>query len=341
MSTAAIVILNWNGQHFLNRFLGEVVKKSNQEGVSVYVADNGSTDNSVAWIKENQPEVTLIEFEKNYGFTGGYNKALAQIDADYFILLNSDIEVTKGWVKHLIDKMDNNPNVGICMPKIRSYLSKPSNIFEYAGAAGGYIDLLGYPFCRGRILSNIEEDNGQYDHDSQIFWASGACMMVRSTLWRELGGLDESFFAHMEEIDFCWRAKLVGNQVWVFPGSVVYHVGGGTLPNNSPKKLFLNFRNNLLMLYKNLSPARLFPILFIRMLLDGAAAIVYILQGKFNFFISVIEAHVDFWKRVPKIERSKRVTNLQLNSVFKGSIIISFFISFMRLRFRDIEENIS
>ena len=281
MATIAVVILNWNGKHYLERFLPLLVKHSRIEGVSIVVADNGSTDGSADWTEFMHPSVRVIRFPENYGFTGGYNKALAQIEADYYILLNSDVEVTPNWIQELVAGFENNPSAGVAMPKILSAFDRES--FEYAGASGGFIDRLGYPFCRGRILSNIEKDKGQYNLDSQVFWASGAAMMVRSSLYHKLGGLDDNFFAHMEEIDFCWRAQLSGSEVWVFPSSVVYHVGGGTLPNNSPKKLYLNYRNNLLMLYKNLPQRRLRSVLFTSKLSDGLSAVLYLLQGKKSF----------------------------------------------------------
>ncbi len=315
----AIVILNWNGLHFLQAYLPVLCKNTPQTDAAVIIADNGSTDGSVAWLKENFPELKLISFDRNYGFTGGYNRALEHIEAEYFILLNSDIKVPEktenitgkdrsnfNWLQPLIDFMDSTPQAGICQPKILSE-QYPSR-FEYAGACGGFIDKYGFPFCRGRILSCIEQDKGQYDNPIQIFWASGACMMIRSSLWHKLGGLDDSFFAHMEEIDLCWRAKLLGYQVWAVPQSRVYHVGGGALPNNSPRKLYLNYRNNLLMLYKNLPPDNKRNILiFKRMCIDGLSSAIYILQGKTGYFKAVLKAHKDFRKMM----KSSTVTLLQ------------------------------
>lgn len=337
MSTTAIVILNWNGKHYLGKFLRELELKSDIPGVSIVIADNGSTDGSVEYLRSSHPNVRLIEFDKNYGFTGGYNKAFKELpETDYFLLLNSDIMVSEGWLEPLVKNMDSNPDVGICMPKIRSF-SEPKD-FEYAGACGGFIDSLGYPFCRGRILSKIETDNRQYDNAREIFWASGAALMIRSELFKALGGLDESFFAHMEEIDLCWRAKLAKWQVWVYPESVVYHVGGGTLPNNSPRKLYLNYRNNLLMLYKNLPHRTLYFILIIRMILDGLSAVVYLMQGKGKYFLSVLNAHRDFWSMMRKIERNS--SSERISCVFRGSIIFSFFCSRLKLRFSNIEKDI-
>ena len=339
LSTTAIVILNWNGQHYLDRFLPSVIRRSYYTGVSVVVADNGSTDGSVEWLKEKYPKVRIVELDQNYGFTGGYNRALKEIEADYYILLNSDIEVTEGWVEPLIKGMDSHPEIGICMPKIRSHFEK--ELFEYAGACGGFIDLLGYPFCGGRILSNIEKDNNQYDFDREIFWASGAALMIRASLYQSLGGLDVRFFAHMEEIDMCWRAKLLGHKVWIFTDSVVYHVGGGTLPNDSPRKLYFNYRNNLLMLYKNLPISTLWIILPVRLIADGISALVYLLWGKVRLFNSVLKAHLHFWRMLPKTVRSERKIAGGVSCIFTNSIVLVFFLSAKRLRFIDIEEYIS
>lgn len=349
---AAVVILNWNGVDFLKKYLPVLIENTPENKGIIYVADNGSTDGSVNMLKENFPNVNLIEFDRNYGFTGGYNRALAQIDTEFYVLLNSDIRVSTNWLDALIDFMDNTPEAGICMPKILSetrhqeiinaagnlYVST-KEVFEYAGACGGFIDKFGYPFCRGRILSHVEEDNGQYNNPIEIFWASGACMIIRSCIYKQLGGLDEKFFAHMEEIDFCWRAKLLGHHVWVVPQSTVYHVGGGTLPNNSPRKLYLNYRNNLLMLYKNLpykersSKANIRRSMFIsvRMFLDLLSAVVYILQGKFSFFKAVFKAHCDYHRMKREISVSPRCisyTNSFLKYIagaYRRSIILCFF----------------
>jgi len=329
MTKVAVVILNWNGKHYLEQFLPSVVQNSALDGVEVWVADNGSTDNSINFIKEKFHTVNYLEFDKNYGFTGGYNKALAQIEAEYFVLLNSDVEVTPNWINPIIQYMDANLEVGAAMPKLLSYKNKKQ--FEYAGAAGGFIDKLGYPFCKGRILNATEEDKGQYDKITDIFWATGACMFVRANLFHEMGGLDEDFFAHMEEIDFCWRIKNRGFSVVFIPYSVVYHVGGGTLPNNNPRKLFLNYRNNLYLLYKNLPSKKFRTIMFLRMILDGASAIMYLLQGNFSFFWAVPKAHYTFYTTLNKF-RKKRLENNKNRQVtfhpeiFQRSIIYSFFV---------------
>jgi len=358
--TTAIVILNWNGKHFLEKFLPKLIENSSIPGVEIIVADNGSTDGSQGWMKSDHPSIRLIELDENTGYTGGYNRALKLIEADYFLLLNSDIEVSPDWLPPLIETMNSNPEIGICMPKIRSFHNK--EYFEYAGACGGFIDKFGYPFCRGRILSYIEKDSGQYDRPREIFWASGAAFMIRSSIFRQLGGLDDSFFAHMEEIDLCWRAKRHGWKVWVVPQSTVYHVGGGTLPNDSPRKLHLNYRNNLLMLYKNLPGRNLYTILFCRLTLDGVSAAIYLLQGKPTLFKAVWRAHRDFFKMRKGVTRKYIITaekessanpeSINPNKIdpaertltpseayrkmsgrYNGSIVLSFFISGMKKKF--------
>lgn len=325
----AVVILNWNGKKFLEKFLPVLIANTPKEQAFIVVADNGSTDDSVAWMKSEHPEIKIIEFDHNYGFTGGYNKAFQIIDADYYVLLNSDVEVTEGWLTNLISFMEENPDAGICQPKLLSWENR--DYFEYAGAAGGFIDHYGYPFCRGRILSNVEKDNGQYDEPEELFWASGACMVIRASLYHHLGGLDEAFFAHMEEIDMCWRAKLLGFQVWAVPSSVVYHVGGGTLPNNSPKKLYFNYRNNLLMLYKNLPTNVRWRIISTRKILDGASGAVYLLTGKFQYFRAVIRAHRDYRRMKKSAETSVFSEERNDIGLYKGSIILKFFLSGKKL----------
>jgi GT2 family glycosyltransferase len=333
MDKAAIVILNWNGIDFFKRFLDTTVKNSASPETAIYIADNGSTDGSPDWVAKNFPQIRLIRFDKNLGFAGGYNLALQQIDAEYFILLNSDIEVTEGWTKPLISFMDNNRDVASCQPKIRSWHNKEN--FEYAGAAGGYIDKYGYPFCRGRLFQSIEKDEGQYDTTEDIFWTSGACMIVRDEAWRKCNGFDADFFAHMEEIDLCWRFHLAGYRVSYIPEPVVYHVGGGVLPYNSPFKTYLNFRNNLFLLYKNLPDKNLHYILFIRKLLDGIAALVFLISGKFDNLKSVWNAHIDYYKSI-RLLRGKRemVKKLQGNQLIKTimnkSVVFEFYIKGIR-----------
>ena len=294
----AVVILNWNTRDYLERFLPPLLESCEGLDAEVVVADNASGDGSVELLKEKFPSVRTIVLDKNYGFTGGYNRALEQIDAKYYLLLNSDIEVPKGWLEPLVDWMDTHPECGVCGPKLHALQNRES--FEYAGAAGGYLDRFGYPYCRGRVLKKVEKDEGQYSFPKDVLWVSGACLMTRSSLWKEFGGLDERFFAHMEEIDYCWRLGLAGWKVSVVPSSTVYHLGGGTLSPDSPKKLFLNYRNNLLLLENNLpstiGSARAGRRIFFRMVLDGASAMVYLLSGKKEYFKAVIDAHNGYRK---------------------------------------------
>ncbi|MCR5409085.1 MAG: glycosyltransferase family 2 protein, partial [Bacteroidales bacterium] len=300
---AAVVILNYNTKEYLRKFLPGLIVSTEGLDAQVIVADNASSDGSVEMMKEEFPSIPLIVLEENYGFTGGYNRALNGLDAEFYVLINSDIEVPRDWLKPLLAWMDSHPDCGACGPKLISYNDRSS--FEYAGAAGGYIDRYGYPFCRGRILQKLEKDNGQYNSPVDVLWCSGACLMVRSTVWKVLGGLDDRFFAHMEEIDLCWRMQLAGLRVTSVPQSVVYHIGGGTLSNESPFKLRLNFRNNLLLLENNL-PATFAAMgskhpkcrtrrrILVRMLLDGCSAMVYLLKGKWSFFKAVLTAHKQY-----------------------------------------------
>ena len=300
--TTKVVILNWNGSAHLRRFLPSVIA-STPENVEIIVADNGSDDDSVEMLTQHFSGITVLALDRNYGYAEGYNRALAAIDSDYYILLNSDVEPAAGWIEPLVHLMNANRDVAAAAPKILS-ASSPSD-FEYAGGSGGFIDFLGYPFCRGRILSTIEPDKGQYDDSREVFWASGACMMVRSRVFHELGGFDGRFFAHMEEIVFCWRAQLAGYRIIVEPQSTVYHLGGGTLPNNTPYKIYLNYRNNLAMLYKNLAPGRMPWIMLSRFLLDGASAAVFLLQGHVSFVKAVFKAHMDFYKWHKELRRQR------------------------------------
>ncbi len=334
----AVVILNWNGKKFLEIYLPSLTQNTDRENAFIVVADNGSTDGSVEWMEVNYPDIRVIEFDKNWGFTGGYNRAFNEIDADYYVLLNSDIEVTPGWLDNLLSFMEDNPDVGICQPKVLAMHDK--TYFEYAGAAGGFIDRYGYPFCRGRILSKVEKDHGQYDKPMEVFWATGACLMIRSSLYHHLGGLDESFFAHMEEIDLCWRAKLLGYEVWCVPSSVVYHVGGGTLPNNSPNKLYFNYRNNLLMLYKNLPEKIRSRRLFVRRCLDGVSALVYLVTGKWSYFKAVCRAHRDYRKMKKEIDPSSFSEENNNKGYYSGSIVLRFFLSGGQLTFDKIRREL-
>ena len=293
MDKVAIVILNWNGEKMLRKFLPSVIEHSPQ--AQVYVADNASTDGSMALMEACFPSVKTIVLDRNWGFAEGYNKALAEVDAEYFVLLNSDIEVTPRWLEPLVAFMDTNNDVAACQPKLLSETKRDS--FEYAGASGGFIDRYGYPFCRGRIFDVVEIDNGQYDDVCDIFWATGACLMVRSEDYWKAGGLDGRFFAHNEEIDLCWRLRLLGRRVCCIPQSSVYHVGGGTLPKGNPRKTFLNFRNNLTMLYKNLPQSELRKVMLVRWLLDYVAAWqTLVFKGNYGDFKAIYKARRAFRK---------------------------------------------
>ena len=308
MKKVSVVILNWNGVGMLQKFLPGVIKYSQGEGVEVCVADNGSTDESVVWLQTYCPDVRLIVLDKNYGFADGYNMALQQVEAEYVVLLNSDVEVTPHWLDPLMEYMDAHPEVAACQPKIRSERNKA--LFEYAGASGGYLDKYGYPFCRGRIFDVVEEDKGQYDTIQSIFWATGAALFIRLKDYRAAGGLDGRFFAHMEEVDLCWRLRSRGRQLVCIPDSVIYHVGGGTLNKENPRKAFLNFRNNLLMLYKNLPEKELRKVLFIRGILDWVAALVFLLKGERKTAAAVLRACKEF-KRIRSDFEDSRVENMR------------------------------
>lgn len=288
MDKVAVVILNWNGSGMLRRFLPGVLRCTEADGGVVWLADNGSTDDSVSVVSREFPSVRLIRLEKNYGFAEGYNRALAQVAAEYVVLLNSDVEVTEHWLRPLLAYMEAHPEVAACQPKILSYHSRGQ--FEYAGASGGFIDRYGYPFCRGRVMSEVEEDRGQYDTVSPVFWASGAALFIRRKDYLETGGLDGRFFAHMEEIDLCWRLRARGRGLVCIPRSVVYHVGAATLKREDSRKTFLNFRNNLLMLYKNLPEAELVPVMRMRTLLDYVAALNFLLHFQWANARAVLRA---------------------------------------------------
>lgn len=331
-------ILNWNGQQYLEKFLPGVVRYSSVPDVRIFVADNGSTDNSINFIKKNFKNVGIIEFDRNYGFADGYNKVFNEINSKYYILLNSDVEVTENWIDPIIAKMDSDPSIAAAMPKILSF--KERSKFEYAGAAGGFIDKWGYPFCRGRILNNIENDNNQYNKPIEIFWASGACMFIKSKVFKEAGGFDRDFFAHMEEIDLCWRIKNNGYKIYCFPDTKVYHVGGGTLPNESPSKLYLNFRNNLYLLLKNLPEKKLFRVLLIRKILDGIAALKFYLTMEWKKGNAVFKAHACYNRNYNKIKQKRKLSRKLLNElpygIYKKSILLSYF--FKRKRsFKELE----
>ena len=308
MKKISVVILNWNGVGMLQKFLPKVVEYSASQDVEVCVADNGSTDESLTWLKTHCPDARLIVLDQNYGFAEGYNRALQQVQAEYVVLLNSDVEVTPHWLDPLVEYMDAHPEVAACQPKIRSEHQK--TYFEYAGAAGGYLDKYGYPFCRGRVFETVEEDKGQYDTVQSVFWATGASLFIRLKDYQEVGGLDGRFFAHMEEVDLCWRLRSRGRQLVCIPDSVIYHVGGGTLNKENPRKAFLNFRNNLLMLYKNLPEKELRKVLFIRGILDWVAALVFLLKGERKTAAAVLRARKEFKRIRPDFEDS-RVENMR------------------------------
>lgn len=311
----AVVILNWNTKDFLEKFLPGLLDSVKGMDAEVIVADNGSTDGSMELMEKLFPSVRTIVLSKNFGFTGGYNRALAEVEADYFVLINSDIEVSPIWLHPLVSWMDAHPECGACGPKLLSWYERDT--FEYAGAAGGYLDRYGFPYCRGRVMQKVWKDEGQYDAPADVLWVTGACLMVRSRLWKELGGLDGRFFAHMEEIDLCWRLQIKGYRVTVVPESVVYHIGGGTLPVTSPFKLRLNYRNNLLLLENNLpltiGRRKAVWRIFLRKIIDGITAVAYLFQGKPAFFKAVIEAHREYRKlRLrPLPDGRARVTGLQ------------------------------
>ncbi|NDV81157.1 glycosyltransferase family 2 protein [Bacteroides sp. 51] len=329
MVKVAIVILNWNGCEMLRRFLPSVVEYSSADDVAVYVADNGSTDDSVAMLHEQFPAVRLICLETNHGFADGYNLALKEIEAEYFVLLNSDVEVTQSWLMPLIGYMDAHPEVAACQPKIRSWHTK--DYFEYAGAAGGFLDVYGYPFCRGRMMGAVEKDNGQYDAIIPVFWATGAALFIRSADFRSAGGLDGRFFAHMEEIDLCWRLRARGRGIVCIPQSLVYHVGGATLKKENPRKTFLNFRNNLVMLYKNTPDADLLRIMRVRCFLDYLAAFQFFLKGQFPNARAVLRARREY-HAIRKDFSSNRSENLEKTIVksipeqIKSCILVQFYV---------------
>jgi GT2 family glycosyltransferase len=324
----AIVILNWNGKGFLEKFMPQVIA-FNAPYSSIIVADNASTDGSLQFLATHYPQVNIIRNNTNGGFAKGYNDALKQVDAEYYVLLNSDVEVTENWIEPVIALMDSDRSIAACQPKLRAYHDRKH--FEYAGAAGGFIDKFTYPFCRGRIFDTYEEDHGQYDDVREIFWATGACLFVRSAAFHEVQGFDEDFFAHMEEIDLCWRMKNRGHKVMYTPHSLVYHVGGGTLNKINPRKTYLNFRNNLLLMCKNHDPRYFWIKLLLRMILDGVAGMKFLIGGEFSHFTAVLKAHFSFYSSFGKTLRKrkelrKRITNYTTTAVYRRSIIIDYFL---------------
>jgi len=325
-ASVAIVILNWNGSAFLQKFLPSVMASA-YVNKKIFVADNASTDNSIQFLQQHYPEINIIQNSSNQGFAKGYNSALKQVNADYYVLLNSDVEVTVNWITPVIELMESDKSIAACQPKLLAYGNKTQ--FEYAGASGGWIDTLGYPFMRGRVFDICENDNGQYDDVQQCFWASGAALFVRAKVYHQLGGLDEYFFAHQEEIDLCWRMQLAGHKIFVQPASVVYHVGGGTLPKGNSLKTFLNFRNNLIMLAKNLPPAAAVWKIPFRIMLDILSALRGLLSGDGGYFFAICKAHYHFmgWlvsgKKGSVFPVSKHG---KLNGLYKGSVVWAYFI---------------
>ena len=324
MKKIAVVILNWNGKNFLDDLLPTLVQHTPPE-VDIVVGDNASSDNSVEFLKQNYPQIQIIQNDKNYGFAEGYNRVLNKVKADYFVLLNSDVEVTPNWIEPVIDMMEADDDIAICQPKLLSFYNRDT--FEYAGGAGGYIDKYGYPFCRGRLFTTLEKDNGQYDDACEIFWATGAAMFVKAKVWKQLGGLDGDFFAHMEEIDFCWRAKNGGYKVYYCPQSVVYHIGGGTLPPSSPFKTFLNFRNNFSLLFKNLQKRQLTYVFPIRILMDWVAALKFLSENKPKEFTAVMKAHWDFYRQIPALKHKRRnITQRKVSNIYNGNIVLEYYL---------------
>lgn len=324
--SVAVVILNWNGRKLLERFLPSVTA-SEYPNLQIIVGDNASIDDSVSFLKENYPRITIIQNDKNYGFAEGYNKVLAKVKADYFVLLNSDVEVPIKWIKPIIEIMQSDENIAVAQPKIKWQLHKEK--FEYAGAAGGFIDLHAYPFCRGRIFDEVETDNHQYDTDIDIFWASGAAFFIKRKAWQQVGGLDADLFAHMEEIDLCWRLKNLGYRIVCCSKAEVYHLGGGTLNANNPYKTYLNFRNNLIIMQKNLPLGDAYFRILIRFFLDFAAWFQFLLKGKPQFTLAISKAHFHFLKQISHTAQkrsAKQVPFLQHTGVYKNSIVYAFFV---------------
>ncbi|MDR1881209.1 MAG: glycosyltransferase family 2 protein [Prevotella sp.] len=334
MKKVAVVILNWNGRPLLEEFLPSVMQYTVHAGVELVVADNGSSDDSVEFLQRAYPQVTRIVLAENYGFAGGYNRALKEVDAEYYVLLNSDVEVTENWLLPVIDYLDKNKDIAAAQPKILARQNK--TYFEYAGASGGFLDKYGYPFCRGRIFMEIEEDRNQYDDPVDVLWATGACLFIRSKDFFDAGGFDASFFAHMEEIDLCWRLNCRGKRVVCLPSSVVYHVGAATLRKESPRKTFLNFRNNLVMLYKNLPQEKLKRVMAIRLVLDYIAAVQFAVTGKYANAREVIKAHKDFYDN-KRVYRHVRQENLRkqtqdcIKTIYPKSILAAYYLKCIRV----------
>lgn len=329
MKQTAVVILNYNGAGMLRRFLPSVIEYSPE--ASIYVADNGSSDESCDVVRNEFPAVKLMVLDHNYGFAEGYNRALAQVDEEYAVLLNSDVEVTRGWLSPMTQFLDSNPEVAACQPKLLSF--KQKDFFEYAGAAGGFIDKWGYTFCRGRIFNTVERDSGQYDDTTDVFWATGAALMIRNEVYKNNGGLDGRFFAHMEEIDLCWRLRSRGYRIACVPQSHVYHVGGATLKKENPQKTYLNFRNNLLMIYKNAPDCQLKKIMLFRKVFDNVAALKFLVSGDYAAFKAVRKARRDFKAMrsgydKARAENMKLAVTTRIPEVLKSSILYKYYLGF-------------
>ncbi|NVN95158.1 MAG: glycosyltransferase family 2 protein [Bacteroidetes bacterium] len=339
MIKTAVVLLNWNGRKFLEKFLPFVIQYS-REDAEIIIADNNSFDDSLAFMQANYPEIRIIKNNENGGFSKGYNDALVQVEAEYYVLLNSDIEVTENWIKPIIALMDSDKNIAVCQPKLRSYLEREK--FEYAGAAGGFIDKYGYPFCRGRLFQSLEIDKGQYDDVCEIFWATGAAMFVRAELYHKYGGLDNDFFAHMEEIDFCWRLKNEGYKIMYCPDSLVFHVGGGTLPKNNARKTYLNFRNNFYLLFKNLPADRLMKVFIFRLFLDFIAATKFLTEGGFKDFWAVIRAHFSFYASINKnFKKRKSIHQKKVSKTYMHNVVFEHYLLKKKLFTELKKENFS
>lgn len=333
MNNVAVVILNWNGRGIMSQFLPSVVRNMPPSGCKLVVADNGSTDGSVEYLRAKHPEVELIVFDKNYGFAEGYNKALSAVKAEYYLLLNSDVEWKDDVVTPLLRLLEADASIGVAMPKILS--QREPDKFEYAGAAGGFIDKYGFPFCRGRVLGTVEHDRGQYDTRCDIFWASGAALFIRSSVFWEVGGLDTDFFAHMEEIDLCWRVRSRAHRIVCEPQSRVYHLGGASLDNSSPYKLFLNYRNSLYMLHKNASKYK--SLIFKRMLIDGVLACVYLLSFKPSYFMAVLRAHKEYKKMRAVLDTKRSESCSTAEGIYPRFIILAYALG--KKLFSDLKWN--
>jgi GT2 family glycosyltransferase len=328
--SVAVVILNWNGKDLLERFLPSIVQ-TEYSNLQLIVGDNASTDASIAFLKQQYPQITILQNDQNYGFAGGYNHILSKVEADYFVLLNSDVEVPPNWIKPVIELMQSNENIAVAQPKIKWQLAKDQ--FEYAGAAGGFLDLYAYPFCRGRIFDTVENDNGQYNENIDIFWASGAAFFIKSKAWKMVNGLDADLFAHMEEIDLCWRLKNLGYRIVCCTDTEVYHLGGGTLNANNPYKTYLNFRNNLIIMQKNLPKEDVYFRIFIRFWLDFAAWLQFLFKGKPEFTLAISKAHLHFFTSINRTAQKRtkqQIPLLKHTGVYRYSIVYRYFIDKIR-----------